>query len=101
MHRPLIDCHVLHLPGERVDWRAWCDDSLDANRADIRIHHLEGIPGAYMKARYEGFKQGRLQFVSYVDPDDWVVGVGAFELCRQQTYLVPGAVGAWSGSRAR
>lgn len=75
----MIDVHILHLPHERREWRAACDDSL-AGEPDIAIHHLDGIPGDYFASRRMGFSVGRQPFVSYVDPDD-VILPGAFGDC--------------------
>lgn len=74
----MIDVHVLHLPGERADWRAACDASLVGH--PITVHHLDGTPRDYLGSRLRGFSVGSHPFVSFVDPDD-VVLPNAFAIC--------------------
>lgn len=77
---PLIDCHVLHLAGEREDWRKECDASLADVGPLVKVHHMDGIPGDYKAARRFGFFRGSAPFVSFADPDDMVWGC-AFAQC--------------------
>lgn len=89
---PRTDCIVLWLPGQRADWRAKCDESLRGE--PVAVHPVQGIPGDYPRARCESFKTGSLEFVSYVDPDDYVMP-GAFEACTRLLDTT-GAVMAWT-----
>lgn len=69
----MIDCHMLHLPGEREDWRALAIASV-SRCPSVTLHHVAGIPGDYFGARRRGFAAGDAPYVSYVDPDDYVIG---------------------------
>ncbi|MFN4342865.1 MAG: hypothetical protein ACK4FE_12660 [Azonexus sp.] len=64
---PRIDVHLLAL-NEPAAWREACIASLDG--APIRLHVLPGIPGRIGEARADGYAQGSLPLVSFVDPDD-------------------------------
>ena len=64
---PRIDVHLLTL-NEPPEWREGCIASLDG--APIRLHVLPGVPGTIGRARAQGFAQGDLPLVSFVDPDD-------------------------------
>lgn len=67
MTAPRIDVHWLTLD-EPLHWRQACLASLDG--APIRLHVLPGIPGRIGLARAQGYAQGCLPLVSFVDPDD-------------------------------
>ena len=73
-----VDVHVLHMPAENKIWADICNESL-ANEP-INIHHLPGIYGQLREARYRGFNQGTAEYVSFVDPDDYVEP-GIFQQC--------------------
>ena len=64
---PRIDVHLLTL-NEPAEWREACIASLED--APIQLHVLPGIPGRIGEARAEGYAQGTLPLVSFVDPDD-------------------------------
>lgn len=89
-----IDCHVLWLPGQRDDWWQKCRQSLCGE--PVNVHRVEGIPGDYVTARCRAFAVGSAPFVSYVDPDDWVMP-GAFSHCLWKL-ADPDVVMVWTDS---
>jgi len=76
--KSLIDVHCLHLLDENPTWAQQCEVSLSSE--PIVIHHGPGIIGHVGQGRAWGFAQGTLPFVSYVDPDDYVLP-GGFSAC--------------------
>jgi hypothetical protein len=79
----MIDCHVLHMPGENPVWAEKCAQSIASTTADVTVHHAPGIDGDWFEARRRGFRLGTAPFVSFVDPDDEVLG-GGFERCLER-----------------
>lgn len=74
----MIDVHLLIMPGERADWRKQCLASLRGEPAQVRV-----IPGKVDDlggARAEAFLEGTSPYVSWVDPDDYVLP-GGFQAC--------------------
>ena len=96
MTEPLIDCHILTLPGDNPDWRAELER--DLAKQPIRTHWLAGIPGQIGAARAAGLALGNAPFVSYVDPDDRVIG-GTYEKLLAALQANPGAPFAWAGEQ--
>jgi len=76
----MIDVHVLTLPTDRKDWFDLCIASLKDE--PINLHILDGIQDKIGQARVNGFAQGSSDFVSYVDPDDYVLP-GGFARCEE------------------
>jgi len=74
----MIDVHILHLPNENKQWLKQCEESLV--KEPIIIHNLNGIQGNIKKSRLDGFKLGTAPYVSFIDPDDYIIP-GAFEKC--------------------
>ena len=74
----LVDVHICHLPGENQEWWQKCQDSLVGH--PINVHNVDGIVGDFRRARYNGFCQGTSPYVSFVDPDDYVLP-HTFEKC--------------------
>lgn len=70
----MIDVHVLTLPNDRQDWFKQCMMSLKDE--PVNVHILDGVVGNIGQARVNGFTQGDAKFVSYVDPDDYVLPGG-------------------------
>jgi hypothetical protein len=76
-----IDVHILHLPTDNKKWLKQCLNSIQKepiNRIDI-----PGIVGDYWSARYQGYHTGVAKYVSFVDPDDYVLP-GAFAACQAE-----------------
>lgn len=74
----MIDVHLITLPDTRRDWLEKCIDSLAGE--PIHLHIVDGVRGHIGIGRRRGFQCGDSEFVSFVDPDDWVVP-GAFRAC--------------------
>lgn len=73
-----IDVHMLVLGTERPDWKAQAIASIPTDICTLRI--VDGIPGHIGRARVRAYKLGDAEFVSSLDPDDWVEP-NTFELC--------------------
>lgn len=74
----LIDVHIAHMPGENKEWWEQCQHSLVGE--PINIHNINGIDKDIKQTRYNGFLQGTAPYVSFVDPDDYVLP-GGFDKC--------------------
>ena len=74
----MIDVHILNMPNDRQDWAKQCETSLA--QEPVIVHNLDGVIGNVGAGRALGFAQGNLPFVSYVDPDDYVLP-GGFAAC--------------------
>lgn len=73
-----IDVHMLVLGTEREDWKAQALASIP--REICNVHVVDGIRGHLGRARARGYRQGTCEYVSFVDPDDWVES-DTFERC--------------------
>lgn len=73
-----IDVHMLVLGTEREDWKAQALASIP--REVCSVHIVDGIRGDLGRARINGYRQGNCEYVSFVDPDDWVEP-DTFERC--------------------
>ncbi|WP_123812210.1 hypothetical protein [Ottowia oryzae] len=93
---PLIDCHVLTLPGDNPAWRAELERDLAAQ--PVCQHWIAGIPGQIGAARAAGFALGDAPFVSFADPDDRIMG-GVFAKLLQALQEKPDAPFAWAGEQ--
>lgn len=67
----LIDVHIVKGLNENPEWWEQCKDSLKNH--PINIHIVDKIDGDIRAARYNGFLQGTAPYVSFVDPDDYVL----------------------------
>lgn len=76
-----IDVHVLHLPTDNKVWTERCSASLATE--PVNVIDLPGVVGDYWKSRCLGFHLGKAPYVSFVDPDDFVLP-GAFEACQKE-----------------
>lgn len=85
-----VDVHVLHLPDE-ISIIGKVEHPL------ITVHHLDGIPDLLYQARINGFLQGNLPYVSFVDPDDQV-NLTAFEDCVNELVINPHLGGVYTNS---
>jgi len=65
----IVDCHVAHRPGEL--YRA--EQSLEECNSAL-FHHFTGTDGNILDTRRRGFELGTSPYVSYVDPDDELIG---------------------------
>lgn len=74
----LIDVHIAHLPHENLEWWEQCQQSLTGE--PVNIYNIDGIKGNIKQTRYEGFLLGSAPYVSFVDPDDYVLS-GGFAKC--------------------
>lgn len=65
----VCDCHIAHRPFE-------IDNSAEpiSEAPSAYYHHFTGASGDMLATRKQGFAYGDLPYVSYVDPDDWLVG---------------------------
>lgn len=90
----MIDVHTILLGDENPEWLAKMVQSL----ADepVALHIVRGEYGHIGKWRAEGFARGANPYVSYVDPDDWVLP-GAFAACIALLDETPGIDAVWSG----
>lgn len=82
----LIDVHIAHLPGENKEWWEQCQRSLVDE--PINIHNIDGVVKNIKQTRYNGFLQGTSPYVSFVDPDDYVLP-GAFAKCLEVIQHTP------------
>lgn len=73
-----IDVHMLVMGSEREDWMAKALASIP--RDICNVHVTDGIKGDVGKARVKGYRLGTCEYVSFVDPDDWIEP-GTFEKC--------------------
>lgn len=67
----MIDVHILTRPTDNKIWFDECLKSLENENINLFIE--PGIEGNVGLARYNAFKKGNSEFVSYVDPDDMIV----------------------------
>lgn len=67
----LIDVHIARRPNENPEWWKQCQDSLQ--QQPINVHMVDAVEGDVRAARYNGFSQGTAPYVSFVDPDDYVL----------------------------
>lgn len=61
-----IDVHCITMPGETVP------ESLRSPL--INVHRINAKPGNVLVSRTEGFLEGDAPYVSFIDPDDEVIG---------------------------
>lgn len=73
-----VDVHVAMLPCVRPAWRDECLASLDDEPCNV--HVVDGVEGHIGQARLRGFQQGTAPYVSFADPDDYVLP-GAIKEC--------------------
>lgn len=73
-----IDVHMLVLGSERPDWKAQAIASIPTDICTLRV--VDGIPGHIGQARVRAYELGDAEFVSSLDPDDWVQP-NTFERC--------------------
>ena len=78
----MIDVHILTLETERKDWLDQCLASLQGE--PVTLHVIPGTVGHIGDGRARGFALGEHQYVSFVDPDDFVLP-GGFAAC--EAYL--------------
>ena len=84
-----VDVHVLKVAAH-ARYHRECFASL--LREPINLHLLDGSEGDIGQGRYEGFRQGEAEFVSYVDDDDYVKP-GVFRKCVDLLDARPEAIG--------
>jgi len=77
----MIDVHVLTLPTDNPAWFEQCLFSLYDE--PVHVYVRPGIDGDIGNARSEAFLHGDSEFVSFVDPDDYVLP-GGFQMCLEQ-----------------
>jgi len=73
-----IDVHMLLLGNEREDWKAAAVASVPPSICTLRF--ADGIAGHIGRARQRAYALGDADYVSYVDPDDWLES-DTFERC--------------------
>lgn len=74
----MIDVHILRMPGENQAWFDQCLHSL--KNEPINLHVLDGKKDDLGGARAAAFLVGESPYVSWVDPDDYVLP-GGFAAC--------------------
>jgi hypothetical protein len=74
----MIDVHVLTMPHERRDWLKQCLNSMGGEPVNVRV--LPGKLDDLGGARADAFMVGDCEYVSFVDPDDYVLP-GGFQAC--------------------
>lgn len=74
----LIDVHIVRGPNENPEWWERCTNSLQGH--PINVHVVDRVEKDIRAARYNGFSQGTAPYVSFVDPDDYVLPE-TFEKC--------------------
>lgn len=74
----MIDVHILTMPTDNPEWFAQCLDSLKDE--PVIVHLAPGIPDDIGNARANAFLLGEQKYVSFVDPDDYVLP-GGFAAC--------------------
>jgi len=84
----MIDVHILTMPDDNQEWFAKCLDSLKDE--PVCIHQAPGILDDIGNARANAFLLGDQSYVSFVDPDDYVLP-GGFEQCYRQLEVHPDA----------
>lgn len=89
----MIDVHILTMPNDNQDWFAQCLASL--KEEPICVHQVPGKLEDIGNARADAFKLGNSEYVSFVDPDDYVLP-GGFEQCYQQLEAHPEADAAYT-----
>jgi hypothetical protein len=74
----MIDVHILTMPGDNPVWFDQCLASLETE--PVKVHVCPGIDGDIGNARADAFMLGDGEYVSFVDPDDYVLP-GGFSVC--------------------
>lgn len=87
----MIDVHII--VGEHEPWLNQCLGSLE--NEPIKIWTVKRIEGDLSKAREIGFSKGSSEYVSFVDPDDYVIP-GAFQICLDALESNPDCVGVYT-----
>lgn len=69
----MIDVHIIKTKDwntQKSEWFGKCLDSLESQ--NINLYIVDGEIGHIGKGRVKGFSQGNAEYVTYVDPDDYV-----------------------------
>lgn len=73
-----VDVHILTMPGDNSDWFDQCLQSLETEPVNVYVR--PGIKDDIGNARANAFLYGTARYVSFVDPDDYVLP-GGFAEC--------------------
>lgn len=76
-----VDVHILTMPGDNPEWFETCLRSLDGE--PVQVHVRPGIKDDIGNARADAFLFGDAEYVSFVDPDDYVLP-GGFAACLER-----------------
>lgn len=93
LSQQMIDVHTILLGDENPEWLAQMVQSLAGE--PVSLHIVRGEFGHIGRGRAEGFVRGSNPYVTYVDPDDWVLP-GAFSACLAALEEAPELDAAWS-----
>lgn len=73
----LVDVHILTMPDDNKSWFDQCLLSLE--KEPVNIYICPGIVNDIGNARADAFMKGGAKYVSFVDPDDYVLSGGFVE----------------------
>lgn len=73
-----VDVHILTMPNDNMEWFKKCLESLE--QEPVKIYISPGISEDIGNARANAFLRGTNEYVSFVDPDDYVLP-GGFSAC--------------------
>jgi hypothetical protein len=74
----MIDVHILTMPSDNPIWFDQCMESL--KNEPVKVHVRDGVENDIGNARADAFMLGDSEYVSFVDPDDYVLP-GGFAAC--------------------
>lgn len=89
----MIDVHVAVMTGDNSEWKRQCLESLQ--NEPCHVHIVDGEADHVGIARLRGFSRGTQEYVSFVDPDDYVIP-GAIRACVDRLDRNPQACGAYT-----
>lgn len=71
----MIDIHMAHMPGEISRY-----DEIHLDMQGQNVYHIDGTKNNLMDTRRRGFSMGDSKYVSFLDPDDQLIGF-PFDAC--------------------
>lgn len=92
-----IDVHIIVPPKWKNDGeRKWFDQCIESLETEpVNIHLVDRVQDDTRRARFTGYQQGSAPYVSFVDPDDYVMP-GAFSSAMDAWAAKPDAVGVYT-----
>lgn len=79
----MIDVHILTMPNDNQAWFEKCLNSLKKEPVSVQV--CNGIKGDIGNARADAFLLGDNEYVSFVDPDDYILP-GGFLACLDELH---------------